>query len=122
MNCGHNFGDCYLEAAGSTVEQVTYKEHFIFGFHDRTSGVGLGFVLPSRIGLHNGWKLWSMYNYESFPFYGTEKSLPLKRWIFVTTTGKEGILEIGKAIADNAGSLSEEQFRKNIERSFRAEL
>jgi hypothetical protein len=117
-HCGHNFGDCYLEAAGSGIAQSTYKDFLIFGFHDVSSGTGLGFVLPARIDLHNGFKLWSMYNYESFPFYRIEKRLPLKRWIFVTTKGRSGILETGKLIADNAGSLSGEQFRQALKTDF----
>jgi len=116
--CGHNFGDCYLEAAGSNVKQSTYNGHLIFGFHSRTSGLGLGFVIPVRIGMHNGFKLWSMHNYESFPFLGIEKQLPLKRWIFVTTKGGRGILDLGKTIADNAGQLSAEQFRQQVKPAF----
>lgn len=112
--CGHNFGDCYLEAAGSSVEQSTYSGHLIFGFHDKNTGLGMGFVLPTRIDMHNGFKLWSMYNYESFPFHRIEKDLPLTRWIFVTEKGRDGILEVGKTIADNTGKLSAEQFREKV--------
>lgn len=99
-SCGHNFGDCYLQAAGSSVEKSTYKECLIFGFYDIKTHVGLGFVFPAFIGLHNGFKLWSMHNYESFPFYHEQQNLPLKRWIFATSKGKEGILSMGKSIAD----------------------
>jgi hypothetical protein len=110
--CGHNFGDCYLRAAGSSVTQSTFGGYMIFGFFDKETGLGLGFVFPASIGLHNGFKLWSMYNYESFPFYQAEKQLPLKRWIFVTTRGRDQILAIGKVIADNAGDLSTGRFRR----------
>ncbi len=99
-NCGHNFGDCYLQAAGSDIKQSTYKGYVIFGFFDVNTQVGMGFVLPESIGLHDGFKLWSMHNYESFPFYHMQKKLPLKRWIFATSKGREGILSMGKAIVD----------------------
>ena len=98
--CHHNFGDCYLKAAGSSLENSIYKGHLIFGFYDKNSKVGLGFVLPANIGLHNGFKLWSMHNYESFPFYGMKKELPLKRWIFAFEGGKDGLIKSGKDIVD----------------------
>ncbi len=100
--CGHNFGDCFLHAAGASVQQCTYKGFFIFGFYDLDTGRGLGFVMPEHIGLHGGFKLWSMYNYETFPFVRMEKKLPLTRWIFVTGKGRDGILNGGKALADMA--------------------
>ena len=99
-NCGHNFGDCYLHAAGSDTTKSTYKGYLIFGYYDTQTQVGLGFVLPGSIGLHNGFKLWSMHNYESFPFYKMPQKLPLKRWIFATSKGRDGILSMGKAIVD----------------------
>lgn len=99
-SCGHNFGDCYLKAAGSNIEKSIYKGCIIFGFYDMNNQVGLGFVFPASIGVHNGFKLWSMHNYESFPFYHMQQKLPLKRWIFATSKGKEGILSLGKSIAD----------------------
>lgn len=98
--CGHNFGDCFLKAAGSSVAQSTYKDHLIFGFFRKSTQRGLGFIIPARIGVHNGFKLWSMFNYETFPFYQMVKELPLKRWIFITTSGGDGILTTGKAIVD----------------------
>lgn len=98
--CQHNFGDCFLEAAGLDVEQSVYKGCFIFGSYDAETGMGIGFVTPASVGLHDGFKLWSMYNYECFPFYGRESELPLKRWIFSTSEGREGILRMGKAIAE----------------------
>lgn len=97
---GHNFGDCFLKAAGANMDKIIYKGCFIFGFYDVNTKVGLGFVLPESIGLHDGFKLWSMHNYESFPFYGIEQKLPLKRWIFATSNGRDGILLMGKKIAD----------------------
>lgn len=100
LNCGHNFGDCFLQAAGASMEQCTYKGCLIFGFYDSQTQVGLGFVIPEAIGLHDGLKLWSMHNYESFPFYNMPKQLPLKRWIFATSKGQEGILSTGKLIAE----------------------
>ncbi len=99
--CNHNFGDCYIRAAGSTIEKSTYKGYFIFGFYDAKTKIGLGFVLPKAIGLHDGFKLWSMHNYESFPFYNTEKKLPIKRWIYAVSNGKEEIISLGKSIVDS---------------------
>lgn len=99
---GHNHGDAFLKAAGVTPEDVYYKAHFIFGFYDRRTGRGLGFVQPALLGLHDGWKLWSMYNYECFPFLDSPGQLPLKRWIFVVTGGREGLFKTGKAICDAA--------------------
>ena len=98
--CGHNYGDCFLEAAGSSVQRSTYKGYLIFGFHDHGTGTGLGFIIPSVIDLHDGFKLWSMHNYESFPFLHEEKKLPLKRWIYVSENGREGILSRGMALVD----------------------
>jgi hypothetical protein len=98
--CGHNFGDCFISATGSTPEKVLYKGCLIFGFYDKDTQVGLGFVLPERIGLRDGFKLWNMHSYESFPFHRKEKVLPYKRWIFATADGREGIWKMGKAIAD----------------------
>lgn len=99
---GHNFGDAFLEAAGVSTDEVGYRGYFIFGVYARESGVGLGFVMPKAVGLHDGWKLWSMHNYESFPFHGTEAQLPLKRWIFVVTGARADLFETGKAIANAA--------------------
>jgi hypothetical protein len=45
-----------------------------------------------------------MSSYECFPFNKQPKKLPLKRWIFVTTKGREGILAIGQKIADIAAA------------------
>ncbi len=98
--CGHNFGDCFISATGSTPEKVLYKGCLIFGFYDKDTQVGLGFVLPERIGLRDGFKLWNMHSYESFPFHRQEKVLPYKRWIFATADGRKGIWKMGKAIAD----------------------
>lgn len=99
---GHNHGDAFLKAAGVSPEDCYYREHFIFGFYSRKTGRGLGFVQPASIGVHDGWKLWSMYNYEAFPFLDAPKNLPLRRWIFVVTEGREELLETGKAIAEAA--------------------
>jgi len=100
QECGHNFGDCFLHAAGSSVEKSTYKGYLIFGFHDDSTDNGLGFIIPSVYDLHNGFKLWSMHNYESFPFLNEEKKLPLKRWIYVSENGRQGILSRGKTLVD----------------------
>jgi len=102
---GHNFGDAFLAAAGVTPDEVGYEGHFIFGAYDRGTGMGLGFVMPKSIGLHDGWKLWSMHNYESFPFYGEDPRLPLKRWIFVVTGGRKDLFETARAIIDNAAEV-----------------
>lgn len=99
---GHNHGDAFLKAAGVAPDDVWYRDHFIFGFYSRKTGCGLGFVQPRSFGLHDGWKLWSMYNYESFPSYSDSYKLPAKRWIFVVTGGREDLFTKGKAIADAA--------------------
>lgn len=107
---GHNFGDAFLAAAGATEEQCTYKGHFIFGVYSRETGRGLGFVMPVAVGLHDGWKLWSMHNYESFPFHGEEEKPPTKRWIFAVDGAREGLFKTGRRIAEAAAagkSLSE---------------
>jgi len=101
------------------LEEVLYKDCLIFGFYDRDTQLGLGFVLPAEIGLHDGFKLWNMHSYESFPFHREEKKLPLKRWIFVTAEGQRGIWSLGKAIADardknESLSLNINQIKKNL--------
>ncbi len=101
--CGHNFGDCYLKAAGTSLDSASYHGYFIFGFYDKDTKVGLGFVLPTAIGLHDGFKLWSMHNYESFPFHDEAKTLPLKRWIFAVSDGQQEIMALGKQIVDRMG-------------------
>ncbi|MHC4714581.1 MAG: hypothetical protein ACYTAN_15145, partial [Planctomycetota bacterium] len=99
---GHNHGDAFLEAAGVKPDDAAHRGHLIFGCYSKSTGFGLGFVIPTRIGLHDGFKLWSMHNYESFPFYGKDPELPLKRWIFVVTGGREGLFATGRRIAEAA--------------------
>ncbi|MFC1558207.1 hypothetical protein ACFL40_02510 [candidate division KSB1 bacterium] len=105
--CGHNFGDCFINAADSDSAKCTYKEHFIFGVHSTRTGRGIGEVLPVKIGLHDGWKLWwsdrNIPNYESFPV----KELPIKRWIFIYKGGRQGLMKMGKAIVDEKDSISD---------------
>lgn len=111
---GHNFGDAFLQAAGADPAKCAHAEHFIFGAYSRQTGRGIGFVMPTRIDLHSGFKLWSMDTYESFPFRWLRKSaedraerqklLPLRRWIFAFDGGREGMFTLGRSIAEAAAA------------------
>jgi hypothetical protein len=104
---GHNFGTAFLAAAGVSPEQCTYRGHLVFALAERRTGRGLGFVIPARVGLKDGFKLWSMGNYESFPFWDAEDrraGLPLKRWIYVADGTERDPLSLGRRIADRLSS------------------
>jgi len=97
-NNAHNFGDTFIEANGSTVDQCTYKGHLIYGMINRENGQGIGFVFPTSINVHN-WKVWwdgpNLISYEWFPYGKLHK-----RWIFAVTGGKPEVISVGKAIVD----------------------
>lgn len=99
---GENYADAVLAALGSSVQQATYNGHIIFGIYNTGTKRGLGWVMPTALGMHDGWKLWSMYNFESFPNFGSPSiTYPWKRYIFLLTGGREQLFTVGKWIADH---------------------
>jgi hypothetical protein len=99
--CGHNFGDCFLKAAGADSTAVLYKGYFIFGVMGSSTGKGIGEVIPGFGRLHDSWKPWwddrIIPNYECFP--SGRKSF--RRWIFLFENGPESLFRAGMQIVDN---------------------
>jgi hypothetical protein len=100
-SCGHNFGDCFLKAAGANPEEINYKGYFIFGVYSPASGNGIGEVIPYQKNMHDCWKPWwddrKIPNYECFPM----ENHSYKRWIFLFEGGAASLYKLGKNIADN---------------------
>lgn len=96
----HNFGDTFIEANSSTVEDCICNGHFIYGMINRATGRGMGFVHPIVLGVKD-WKVWwdepGLISVEFFP----QKAVG-KRWLFTVDGGKEQILSMGTAIAKKA--------------------
>lgn len=99
--CGHNFGDCFIKANGSTPEKCDYNGYFVYGVINRKTGHGVGFVYPTSITIHD-WKVWwdgiNQIAIEFFP-----RGNMGKRWIFTIMEGKDEILKIGKSIVNQGG-------------------
>ena len=97
--CGHNFGDCFIRANGSTVLDVTYRDHFIYGMINLDTGKGIGFVYPTRVAVHD-WKVWwddvGQISIEFFP-----ESRVGTRYIFLIDGGREEMIEFGKMVVDS---------------------
>lgn len=102
----HNFGDTFIEANGSTVEDCCRDGHFIYGMINRSTGSGMGFVHPTTLGVKD-WKVWwdepGLISIEFFP-----RKAVGKRWLFAVDEGKEQILSIGTAIVRMAREESVE--------------
>lgn len=103
--CGHNFGDCFIQANGSEPADCEYKGYFIYGLLNRRTGEGIGFVYPTALTVHD-WKVWwdepGKVAIEFFPSGRTGT-----RWIYPITRGKEDLFEKGIEIIDTYGNHSE---------------
>lgn len=97
--CGHNYGDCFIEANASTLTQCLYKGHFIYGFLNEKTGIGTGFVYPTQLGVHE-WKVWwteeNKIEIEYAPHHKTAS-----RWIFPVYRGKEELMAFGQWVVDS---------------------
>ncbi|MBD3392561.1 MAG: hypothetical protein GF418_10775 [Chitinivibrionales bacterium] len=104
--CGHNHGDCFIEANGSTVDACTYNGYFIYGMINRDNGHGIGVVYPTSLAVHD-WKIWwdkdNCISTEAF----TGSGAGAKKWFIGLRNGKEGLFTLGKAIVD-AGTVPED--------------
>lgn len=98
-SCGHNFGDCFINANGAKVIDVTFKEHFIYGMINLDTGDGVGFVYPTKLSVHD-WKVWwdetNLISIEFFPEGRTGT-----RYIFLVDGGREELIETGKMIVNS---------------------
>lgn len=99
----HNFGDTFIEANGSTVDECKYEGYFIYGMVNRRTGHGVGTVYPTELTVHD-WKVWwdakNLINTEIFP---KGNGNGVKRWWFPVTGGKTELISTGKAIVDAQG-------------------
>lgn len=93
-----NYGDTFIEANGSTVEQCLYKAHFIYGFINRTTGRGVGAVYPADVTVKDFRIWWTEANRIEIEFAPGGK--PSKRWLFRVSGGRDEILRVGKRLVD----------------------
>lgn len=96
--CGHNYGECFIQAAGGTVEGCLYKGHFIYGYLNRQTGHGTGFVYPTWITTHE-WKVWWTESHKIEIEYAPHGNTG-KRCIFAVVNGREEVLAVGKQWVD----------------------
>ena len=97
--CGHNYGDCFIKANKSSIQDCQYKGHFIYGFLNKKSGIGTGFVYPTLLGIHE-WKVWWTESNKIEIEYAP-KQKTASRWIYPVSNGKHELLTFGKWVVDN---------------------
>jgi hypothetical protein len=91
--CGHNYGECFITAAGGTVEGCLYKGHFIYGFINRRTRHGTGFVYPTWITTHE-WKVWWTETHKIEIEYAPHSKTG-ERFIFPIQQGRSDMLRWG---------------------------
>lgn len=101
---GHNYGDRFLAVNGSSVARCTYAGHYIYGFINRTTGHGAGFVYPTWITTKE-WKVWWTESNKIEIEYAPHGKLGT-RWIYAVSRGKEEVISIGKQLARRGSWLS----------------
>ncbi len=92
--CGHNYGDCFIQAAGGKVEDCYYKKHFIYGYINRQTGHGTGFVYDTEITLRE-WKVWWTETHKIEIEYAPHSKTG-KRYIFGVVNGRDEIIATGQ--------------------------
>ncbi len=96
--CGHNYGDCFIRAAGGTLDGCIYKKHFIYGFFNKRTGCGAGFVYPTWITTHE-WKVWWTESHKIEIEYAPAGKTG-ERLIFAVAHGRDELIDIGKRWLD----------------------
>lgn len=90
MACGHNYGECFLQAAGGSVATCQIDAHFVYGYVNRRTGYGTGFVYPTWITTRE-WKVWWTETHKIEIEYAPHENTG-RRVIFPITNGREEMM------------------------------
>lgn len=96
--CGHNYGDCFIRAAGGTLKGCTYNDHFIYGFINHRTGHGAGFVYPTGITTRE-WKVWWTETHKIEIEYAPAGKTG-ERLIYAVREGRDALIETGRQWID----------------------
>ncbi|MEM7735239.1 MAG: hypothetical protein AAF267_05555 [Deinococcota bacterium] len=89
--CGHNYGECFLDAAGGSVQACELDGHFVYGFINQKTGHGTGFVYPTWITTHE-WKVWWTETHKLEIEYAPHKNTG-RRLIFPVINGRTELMD-----------------------------
>lgn len=101
--CGHNYGDCFIAAAGASLKECQIDGHFLYGYINRQTGQGTGFAYPTWITTRE-WKVWWTESHKIEIEYAPHGNTG-RRLIFPLLNGREELLQVGRWWLRNGSSI-----------------